>query len=168
MSACQRIAEHLDGYRDGELGFLARWRVERHLAGCDDCQRQLEALGRTGEWVRQAALADGGEPDFWPGIAPRLPALDAARRAESRREVGTRGFRPGLLGPVLGADDHPVHGASLPAKTSTMRRASMSSEWAAMPASSAGPWGFRKRKPVGWNSPLSCTTSERSASRTRC
>ncbi len=101
MSACERIAERLDGYRDGELGFLSRWRVGRHVAGCRECRQQFEALGRTGDWVRQAALASatGAAPDFWPGIASRLPALDAARREEA---AAPGRFAPGLFGPVLG------------------------------------------------------------------
>lgn len=107
MSACERIAERLDGYRDGELGFLSRWRVERHVAGCRECQQHFEALGRTGDWVRQAALASaaaGAAPDFWPGIALRLPALDAGRRgeAEAAQTASPGRFAPGLFGPVLG------------------------------------------------------------------
>jgi len=102
MSACARIAERLDGYADGELGLLGRWRVGRHVAGCSDCQRQLEALGRTGEWVRQAAVAQRSEPDFWPDIAPRLPSLDAARRARSANAAQRGGFAPGLFRPVFG------------------------------------------------------------------
>ncbi len=31
-------------FAGGDLGFIARWRTERHLAGCEDCRAQVDAF----------------------------------------------------------------------------------------------------------------------------
>jgi anti-sigma factor RsiW len=91
MSGCQSIGALLDGYHDGELGSLERWRVQRHLAGCAACRGELASLAQLGGLVR-AAVGRAPEPDLWDAIAQRLPArrpererLGAHRRAPSRR-----------------------------------------------------------------------------------
>jgi anti-sigma factor RsiW len=91
MSGCQSIGALLDGYHDGELGSLERWRVQRHLGGCAACRDELASLAQLGGLVR-AAVGRVSEPDMWDAIAQRLPSrrlererLGAQRRAPSRR-----------------------------------------------------------------------------------
>ena len=39
----------------GDLGFFARWRVERHLAGCDRCRDEVDAFAATREIIPDLA-----------------------------------------------------------------------------------------------------------------
>jgi anti-sigma factor RsiW len=84
MSGCQSIGALLDGYHDGELGSLERWRVQRHLAGCAGCRGELASLSQLGNLVR-GAVGRTPESDLWDAIAERLPS----RRPE-RERLGTR------------------------------------------------------------------------------
>jgi hypothetical protein len=85
MSAMsERTALRLQAYHDGELSGLARWWLERRLRRSPDLRAELAALGRVGDWVRDAHVEEDG-PDLWASIALRLPAADA-RRAEPGRE----------------------------------------------------------------------------------
>jgi len=47
------VDERLSAYLDGELAPQERSVVERHLAGCPDCQWNLETLRQTVQWTRQ-------------------------------------------------------------------------------------------------------------------
>jgi len=76
--------QQLQAYHDGELSRLARWRFERRLRREPALRRELRELARVGEWVRAGHRAPE-PPDLWAGIAPRLPAADARRSAESAR-----------------------------------------------------------------------------------
>lgn len=51
---CERIQEHLSGYLDGSLGWVARRRVAAHLKGCAACRHELRALQRTVALLREA------------------------------------------------------------------------------------------------------------------
>ena len=84
MSGCQSVGALLDGYHDGELGSLERWRVQRHLAGCEACRSELASLSDLGNLVR-TAVGRTPESDLWDAIAERLPS----RRPE-RERLGTR------------------------------------------------------------------------------
>jgi len=77
-------------YHDGELSGFARWRFARRLRRSAALRRELEALNRVGEWVRDSHVEAPG-PDLWDAIALRLPAADA-RRAEIASRAGPHGF----------------------------------------------------------------------------
>ncbi len=98
MSACERLEPLLHGYRDGELGLLDRWRVQRHVVGCAGCGGELARIGAVSDWVRAAAGAQA-EPDLWPAIAAALPAADARRRAAAS-ETQAAGWRQRLWVPL--------------------------------------------------------------------
>ena len=76
----------LQAYHDGELRGLTRWRFERRVRRSPALRRELEALARVGDLVRESALRGPG-PDLWDRIDQRLPALDT-RRAEAEQRVG--------------------------------------------------------------------------------
>jgi anti-sigma factor RsiW len=84
MSGCQSIGALLDGYHDGELGSVERWRVQRHLASCAACRDELASLAHLGGLVR-TAVGRTPEADLWDKIAQRLPS----RRPE-RERLGTQ------------------------------------------------------------------------------
>ncbi len=76
----------LQAYHDGELRGLIRWRFERRVRRSPALRRELEALARVGDLVRESAVRGPG-PDLWARIEQRLPALDT-RRAEAEQRVG--------------------------------------------------------------------------------
>jgi anti-sigma factor RsiW len=77
-----RALQLLHAYHDGELSGYARWRFERRLRRSPQLRRELAALSRIGDWVRESQR-DGPGADLWDSIALRLPAIDA-RRADAR------------------------------------------------------------------------------------
>jgi anti-sigma factor RsiW len=101
VSARDRRSERLHAYYDGELGGLARWRLERRLARDPEARRELEALEETGRLLREAHQ-DAASPELWEAIRLRLPALDA-RRAEVEQEPVGLGSRLWSLSPWVGA-----------------------------------------------------------------
>jgi len=78
----------LQAYHDGELGLLARWRVERRLARSPELRRSLASLETLGSLVRESE-APVAAPDVWGAIAPQLRAADAERRGAA---VGRGGW----------------------------------------------------------------------------
>ena len=55
-SECQQFREMLSPYIDGELSTPEKTRVERHIAACDLCRRELESLRATVGLLRRASL----------------------------------------------------------------------------------------------------------------
>ena len=55
-SECQQLREMLSPYIDGELSTPEKTRVERHIAACDSCRRELESLRATVGLLRRASL----------------------------------------------------------------------------------------------------------------
>jgi anti-sigma factor RsiW len=102
MSACHRMEMLLHGYRDEELRGWHRWRVERHLAGCPACVRELEQIDRIGGWIRETAPARMG-PDLWQQIAARLPAPAAPIAAKPRSSWLGAWLAPARWAPVVAA-----------------------------------------------------------------
>jgi len=72
----------LQAYHDGELGFLARRRVERQLAASPEAREALRGLALVGELVRESQ-ADLAAPDLWASIARQLPAAQAVEVEEA-------------------------------------------------------------------------------------
>lgn len=102
MSACERIGPLLDAYHDGELGRLRRWRVRRHLTGCEPCRDELAALGGIGAWVRDS-LDDAPDPDLWGELRWRLPARPGPAVRERGEAMRTGPARAVFGMPALGA-----------------------------------------------------------------
>ena len=75
--------ETLQAYHDGELGFLARRRVERQIASSVEAQEQLRGLALVGELVRESQSATVA-PDLWSEIARELPPRPIEVEAEAR------------------------------------------------------------------------------------
>jgi anti-sigma factor RsiW len=94
MSACGNIGPMLDGYFDGELDPSERTRVERHLAGCAVCRRDLASLGAVGNAVR-ATVAGTRSPDLWRGIEAQLRAPRATPAPRRSRAPLRRRWLPG-------------------------------------------------------------------------
>jgi len=81
----------LQAYHDHELGFWARWRVERSLARSPELRRTLAEIATLGDLVR-ASEAPVRVPDLWDSIAPGLRIADAEREQGSRASGWTQPF----------------------------------------------------------------------------
>lgn len=76
---CEQVLEQL--CEDGGLGWIQRWRLQRHLASCPACTREWAALRRTVEILE--AVPDRPAPDgLWQAIEQGM-ALERSRRRES-------------------------------------------------------------------------------------
>jgi len=69
------VANNLSAYIDGQLTAAERARVERHLAACADCRRDVETLRQTVALLRRVPLKP----------VPRSFALPASARAAQAR-----------------------------------------------------------------------------------
>jgi hypothetical protein len=73
MVQCERDKKILADYTVGGLTGRQLTQVERHLANCADCRRELAALQHTGELLTPALLRPAPER-VWEGISSRLTA----------------------------------------------------------------------------------------------
>jgi hypothetical protein len=90
-----------------DLGALARWRIERHLAGCDGCRDEVEAFRAAREIAPELAEA----PEIaWNRLAAEMKAnirlgLSAGACVPGEPEPvhlhPVRGFRPALAAASL-------------------------------------------------------------------
>ncbi len=55
MARCYRIEKYLTAYADGELSPRLRARVEKHLAACESCRRELDSIRASDRILRKAA-----------------------------------------------------------------------------------------------------------------
>lgn len=62
--------EAISAYADGELSGAERERVERHLAECTECARELALIRSMGDAM--ARQREGQERDLWPGVHRRI------------------------------------------------------------------------------------------------
>ncbi len=86
----ERRMHELHAYHDGELGWLARWRVERRLARDPEARAELAGLADLGDLLREGEAA-ATTPDLWPELRAQLPA----RRAEPVDEPTLEGLGGG-------------------------------------------------------------------------
>ena len=88
--------ELLSAYLDDELGVEERTTIDRHLAACEDCRAELEALRRLAR-----AITDESVPPVPVDLAARIGRrLDAATRVRPRR---SRFVVPATIAATLGA-----------------------------------------------------------------
>lgn len=73
MRSCEAVRAELKAYCDGELGFLTRARVRRHLARCAPCQTEVQALRRIGEELRHLDQLVVPSPELRARILQSLP-----------------------------------------------------------------------------------------------
>lgn len=91
-------SELLHAYHDGELGPFARWRTKRRLDRDPAARAELTRLAELRTALREAASQGGSTPDFWPGIAARLGALDADLDHGDEAGHAAPGWVPALAG----------------------------------------------------------------------
>lgn len=79
---CQRVAQEIKAYIDGELRPWTRWLVARHIASCAECRREMEEMTELTNDVRNAQQVSApqglrdkvlGGLTFQPAGQPRKP-----------------------------------------------------------------------------------------------
>lgn len=77
---CTELKEKLMPYLDGELEASAAGEVERALAGCPECQAELDEMKRVNAFAREAVLGPVADVDLsgvYAGVMARLAATGA-------------------------------------------------------------------------------------------
>ena len=92
------LSEHLDG----TLGARARQRVERHLAGCEECRAELVDLRATVALLRSLPVVE--EPEYLATrILARVEAGEASPTGFDRLWTGGAALLTGSWAPALAA-----------------------------------------------------------------
>jgi hypothetical protein len=84
---CQRMRDEIKAYIDGELGWISRRRVTRHLSKCTECRAELQRINELTDEIREI------EPVPVPsGLRERIMAEIASisSQAGSRRVISLR------------------------------------------------------------------------------
>jgi len=81
---CTDIAPLLDDYIDGALPPDAVRNVDQHLAGCERCRREVDAIRSLLADARSMPLAIQPGRDLWGGIEERLPGTTPAAALSAR------------------------------------------------------------------------------------
>jgi hypothetical protein len=93
MKRVCKLGRTLTAYADGELSSAQRARVERHLASCPACARELDSLRASDRILREASPPPPGQ-EQWRAFGTELSAsLDEVDR-EGRRTARTREALP--------------------------------------------------------------------------
>jgi anti-sigma factor RsiW len=93
MKRVCRLGRTLTAYADGELSLAQRGRVERHLASCAACARELDSLRASDRILRGTSPPPPGR-ERWRAFGMQLSAsLDDVDR-EGRRTARTREALP--------------------------------------------------------------------------
>src|SRR5919197_145213 len=80
MAAEEHPKDALQELLDGRLQGEARARIEEHLASCETCRRELEALRLTKHTVRRAFAAEPAPPALEQRVLQALDREDARAR----------------------------------------------------------------------------------------
>jgi anti-sigma factor RsiW len=76
---CRQLAEKLSEYLDSELTLEQCHEIETHFADCEPCQRFLDSLRNTVDWIRAEER---------PEMPPRMRVRVKAWLAEQSSEAG--------------------------------------------------------------------------------
>jgi anti-sigma factor RsiW len=117
---CERATVLLSGMIDGELGPIARFRVHRHVAGCNACAPKLEELRAMRAAIRTKLPYHRAPPGLVARISAALPREEPPRilrpwfRIPALNLAGT-GLAGALAGValtmlVVGGQNNPVEG----------------------------------------------------------
>ncbi len=97
----ERARDYLQAYADGELGWLRRFAVGRHVAGCPTCLAELESIQSLGMALRTGLVRHRAPPSLAARIGSALPR--EAPPVVVRAPVRAWGFAgSGLVGAVAG------------------------------------------------------------------
>lgn len=72
---CDWFKKNLSAYIDGEVNFLTRWRIKRHLKSCADCYKDYIRLKNLRK-ISKIILLKNPEPGFYERLQAKLPRLN--------------------------------------------------------------------------------------------
>lgn len=73
---CQVVIDDLSALIDGQLSGSRKTEVEEHLAGCQDCRKELDSLKEVQSFLSKAFAAKAEEvPDIWAQMAAKVPGV---------------------------------------------------------------------------------------------
>jgi anti-sigma factor RsiW len=58
MNDCSLLRDDLKAYLDGELPYLRRWAVRRHLSSCESCRQEAQAIENIGKQLRNVPMEE--------------------------------------------------------------------------------------------------------------
>ncbi len=97
-----RLRRQLSEHLDGTLGARARQRVERHLAGCEECRAELADLRATVALLRSLPVVE--EPEYLATrILARVEAGEASPTGFDRLWAGAAALLTGSWAPAFAA-----------------------------------------------------------------
>jgi anti-sigma factor RsiW len=100
---CERATSLLSGLIDRALGPLARFRVNRHVAGCDACTAKLEELRAMQAAIRTKLTYHRAPPGLAARIGAALPREEAPRVVRPWFRMPAFGLAgTGLAGAIAG------------------------------------------------------------------
>ena len=125
---CEKIAESLVDFSDGELPAAESALVAEHLAGCASCRQELDSLRRSLDAAQilwrnaETELTAAGEPQMRSGSVRRRTALIAASvlllasggllwKAATRQDDS---ISPASKAPSLAEIERQIHLAAIP------------------------------------------------------
>ena len=97
MASKCRVERYLTAYADNELSDRVRRRVDRHLAACDACSRELDSIVASDRIIR------GSEPPGIPEARWRAFRAELSRSLDSVDRENARARRPREALPVYGS-----------------------------------------------------------------
>ncbi len=97
---CDEIQARLDAWMEGTLPAAEQATVETHLAGCDRCRAEADALQALVAQARALPRDVQPQRNLWEGIAARLTPTDATTR---NRTLGLSRWRFSASRPLLAA-----------------------------------------------------------------
>lgn len=78
---CDHLKEAISAYIDDELNFIARWRLNRHLKKCGECQKEFEELKKL-HTISKAFLRLPSEVNVYEKIRKRVPQKNFSPQKE--------------------------------------------------------------------------------------
>lgn len=99
---CRQAKEMLSPYIDDELGAAERAALEEHLAWCEACRSELEALRKISEGLKGIYQEVKAPPDFLKKLMKRIEEIEREKASSSvwdRLAAWGRGYlKPALAG----------------------------------------------------------------------
>ncbi|MCD6318028.1 zf-HC2 domain-containing protein [Candidatus Aerophobetes bacterium] len=80
---CDWLKENLSAYVDGEMNFITRWRIKRHLKECLECSKELRQLEKIHKLSKLAILVSP-ESHFYDRLKAKLPKVETIEHKKNR------------------------------------------------------------------------------------
>lgn len=83
---CKWSKDNISAYIDGGLNIITKWRLQRHIRGCAECQKELKVLQKIND-LTKSLLINNPDFDFYEKIQTKIN-LEKARPYEKPKALG--------------------------------------------------------------------------------